>query len=108
MKKLMLLLFSVALLSSCLDDEECDRDKPVNGGLVTPKLFATLPADNPMTGALSVYPCEEGSSIYYGNYNRNNELSPIHAFYITQNGSASTGNPTVKLPVGVYNMVYWA
>lgn len=108
MKKLMFLLLVVTLSAACSDDDGCTPGGSGNMELVSPKLFATLPVDNPMTGALSVYPCQQNSSIYFGNYNSNGELTPIHGFYVTQNGSANGGGPVVRLPIGVYNMVYWA
>lgn len=103
----MLLLSIPLFFIACLDDEECNPEKNNSGTLIIPELYATLPANDPMTGALSVYPCRENSSIYFGNYNRSGELLAIHAFYITQNGTANSGSSPVRLPIGTYNMVYW-
>ena len=106
MKKLVLLSLLIPIFSACSDDE-CGSGNVSVLELVSPKLFADLPIDNPMTGALSVYPCLENSSVYFGNYNKDGALSPIQGFYVTQNGFADVGGPAVRLPVGTYNMVYW-
>lgn len=109
MKKL-LFLATLALLAV-----GCDDDSASNGGenteLIAPALYmnvVTGDGDKPFTGVLSIAPCTEGTSIYYGNY-VNSKLSPFYGYYFVQNGElyASDSNRELYLPLGNYEMLYW-
>lgn len=109
MKKL-LFLATLALLAV-----GCDDDSVSNGGenteLIAPALYmnvVTGDGDKPFTGVLSIAPCTEGTSIYYGNY-VNSKLSPFYGYYFVQNGElyASDSNRELYLPLGNYEMLYW-
>ena len=93
----------------------CDDDSASNGGenteLIAPALYmnvVTGDGDKPFTGVLSIAPCTEGTSIYYGNY-VNSKLSPFYGYYFVQNGElyASDSNRELYLPLGNYEMLYW-
>ena len=93
----------------------CDDDSASNGGenteLIAPALYmdvVTGDGNKPFTGVLSIAPCTEGTSIYYGNY-VNSKLSPFYGYYFVQNGELydSDSNRELYLPVGNYEMVYW-
>lgn len=109
MKKL-LFLATLALLAV-----GCDDDSASNGGenteLIAPALYmnvVTGDGDKPFTGVLSIAPCTEETSIYYGNY-VNSKLSPFYGYYFVQNGElyASDSNRELYLPLGNYEMLYW-
>ena len=109
MKKL-LFLATLALLAV-----GCDDDSASNGGenteLIAPALYMNVltgDGDKPFTGVLSIAPCTEGTSIYYGNY-VNSKLSPFYGYYFVQNGElyASDSNRELYLPLGNYEMLYW-
>ena len=109
MKKL-LFLATLALLAV-----GCDDDSASNGGenteLIAPALYmnvVTGDGDKPFTGVLSIAPCTEGTSIYYGNY-VNSKLSPFYGYYFVLNGElyASDSNRELYLPLGNYEMLYW-
>lgn len=82
-----------------------------NDGLISPQVRATVnTTDNPqspMTGVLEVYPCQAGTSIYYGNFVED-VLTPFPGMYTLKDGNTfGTPNRAISLPVGTYNMVYW-
>lgn len=107
-KSILLILASFCLVYGC-DDCDHEHDSPSTPGddLVEPSFALVKQSDNSLfTGALSVYPCNEGSSLYYGNY-VNGQLSPVNALYGMLNGAVATANRPVILPTGTYNMVYW-
>ena len=93
----------------------CDDDSASNGG-ETPELIApafymdvvTGEGNKPFTGVLSIAPCREGTSLYYGNY-VNCNLSPFYGYYFVQDGELydSKNNCELYLPLGDYEMVYW-
>lgn len=116
MKKILILItLAAALLASCSSDNPM---LPENGGndgnsngLISPNVRAMVnTADNtqsPMTGVLEIFPCQQGSSIYYGNY-VDNLLTPLPGYYKLENGNIYPGaNRPISLPVGTYNMIYW-
>lgn len=109
MKKcILLILASFYFLYGCSDDDH-NHDTPLitRDDLVQPEFAAVTQSNNSLfTGALDVYPCNAGTSVYYGNY-FNGELSPIYALYGMSNGVVATANRPVILPTGTYNMVYW-
>lgn len=106
MKHLIVCLFVIPILIACSSEDECNYGKN-SSNLITPKLYVNLAIDNPMTGILTVYPCNANSSIYFGNYNKDGELVVINATYLVKDGYATNGQPSVRLPIGNYNMVYW-
>lgn len=82
-----------------------------NDGLISPQVRATVnTTDNPqspMTGVLEVYPCQAGTSIYYGNF-MDDVLTPFPGMYTLKDGNTfGTPNRAISLPVGTYNMIYW-
>lgn len=117
MKKVTFLIaFTATIFASCSSDNCALPEDPDNGdggnpGLISPRIRATVDTpDNPqspMTGILEVFPCNDGTSIYYGNY-VDDVLSPLPARYPLKDGNVFDG-PTrpISLPVGTYNMVYW-
>lgn len=99
------LALSVVAVSCVKDDCLLDEQK---GRLVTPRLESRL-ADNisPLSGILEAYPCNAGTSIFYGNY-VNEQLSTFYGFYHIQDGSIyGENNRLISLPIGRYDMVYW-
>lgn len=107
-KSILVTLTTIALLSSCSDhDHNSLEPQPPHPDLVSPELYSTINGitQSPFTGVLNVYPCNEGSSIYYGNY-RNDIITPISPIYMVADGTGSATRP-VLLPIGTYNMVYW-
>lgn len=94
----------------------CDDDNPTNNGddttdLVAPALYMnviTSEGNKPFTGVLSIAPCTEGTSIYYGNY-VNSKPSPFYGYYFVEEGELyeSSSNRELYLPVGSYDMIYW-
>lgn len=116
MKKLIFLAtLTTAILAGCSNDDSLNCGNGNNGGndnaLVSPRVRATVNTpDNPqspMTGVLEVYPCQAGTSIYYGNYVED-VLTPFPGMYTLKDGN-TFGDPAraISLPVGTYNMVYW-
>ena len=90
--------------------EDCDCEVQTPSDLVSPalavRMFESF-GQKPFTGVLEVYPCEDQSSLYYGNY-VNGSLSPFSGFYMVKDGGITSGTSrSVQLPVGDYNMVYW-
>lgn len=62
---------------------------------------------SPYNGILDVYPCEYGSSIYFGNYVGDPpQKTSLPGMYLVVNGAAdlSKGH-TVTLPLGNYDLV---
>lgn len=121
MKKIIFMAaLSAAIFAGCSSDNpmlpEDDCSNSGNGGgdnsgLISPDINATVNSpDNsqsPMTGVLEVYPCQAGTSIYYGNY-INDMLTPFPGLYNLKDGS-TFGAPkrALSLPIGTYNMIYW-
>lgn len=100
------LLFSlagVALLSGC--KKESNGSTPEPGTLVTPRI-AALEETFSFSGALEIYPCKAGTTLYYGNY-YNSQLSFVDAMYTIANGDVSSALRPMTLPIGEYNMIYW-
>ena len=116
MKKILLLsAFVAALFASCSKDDStlfvCGDGDGCADELVSPLLRATVNSpenpQSPMTGVLEVYPCQDKSSIYYGNYVNNNRTS-FPGLYALKDGEIfGDDNRVISLPVGTYNMVYW-
>lgn len=111
MNKLVISIVAVAAaLSACSKDDD-DKGGGEGGSgekLITPELASmSLSPTNPFTGGLSVLPCLEDTSIYYGNFNKGDELNARNAFYGIGKGSVVSPLIPVKLPLGTYNFVYW-
>ena len=110
MKKL-LFLATLALLAVGCDDDSASDNGGENTELIAPALYmdvVTRDGDKPFTGVLSIAPCVEGTSVYYGNY-VNSKLSPVYGYFFVENGELydSDANRALYLPVGNYEMVYW-
>lgn len=97
------LLAVAALLSSGCKKTSISRNDP--GQLVSPR-FAVSEGTMPFTGALEIYPCEPGTTIYYGNY-IDDRLTPFNALYTISGGSVHNALRPVLLPVGDYSLIYW-
>ena len=110
MKRLIILaIIAAPLFVSCSDDDNCPSGNDVpTATLITPDLDIKLSStQDPMTGILEAYPCQDGSSIYFGNYVEN-KLTPFPGYYRLRDGDIyGKSNRFVTLPVGVYNMIYW-
>lgn len=110
MKKLMIVMLGLLTLVSACSDNDDEGSYGVTSGLITPKISArvTDPLNqNPFTGILEVYPCKDGTSIYYGNY-INGKLTVFNGYYVILKGDVyGDNNRELHLPIGEYNMVYW-
>lgn len=113
MKKVIFGVFALlALATSCTKDNGCCEESPATTDLISPQVTALvtdpLSSTSPLTGILEIYPCTEGSSIFYGNY-INGSLTPFYGYYTIVNGHITNGNTReLSLPMNTYNMVYWA
>lgn len=110
MKKLFLLAALAIFAVACDDDSAPDGGEETTE-LIAPALYmdvVTSDGNKPFTGVLSIAPCVEGTSVYYGNY-VNSKLSPIYGYYFVEDGELydSDSNRALYLPVGNYEMVYW-
>lgn len=109
MKKLFYLAALAVVAFSCADDNPpviVEKDP-----LITPQLNMLVSTTNgvsPLTGVLTISPCQPNSSIYYGNY-VSNTLTPLSAYYYIKDGTyyEDSANRVISLPAGTYNMVYW-
>lgn len=109
MNKLLLsMINAVALFASCVKDDENTPGGKVVDNLVTPELAnMAVSSTSLFSGALTVSPCSDNSSLYFGNYNSGGSLSPLNSNYIIINGVIATAPLPVRLPVGDYNFLYW-
>lgn len=108
MKKLIVFAVLAAFLASCSDD---DDSKTGNGKLISPRInmdVVTTSGQSPLTGILTIVPCQPNSSIYYGNYIKG-KLTPFYGYYHIKDGTFydEAFNREISLPVGTYNMIYW-
>ncbi len=104
------LLILFTSFCACSKDNSDDTAEPAPANLVTPRISVRV-ADplnqNPFTGILEIYPCDNGTSTYYGNY-VNGRLTVFNGYYVIVNGSVyGNNNRELHLPIGDYNMVYW-
>lgn len=105
-------LFMVTVSCSKDDDGEGEggNDNQPVLALITPDVSVRIAdpmSSTPFTGALEIYPCEDASSIYYGNY-INGKLTVFNGFYMIDDGDVyGEYNRVLHLPTGTYNMVYW-
>ena len=105
MKKFVLFISIITITCSCVK-EEYNEDISCNR-LYSPQLYASIDSSIPLTGILQIFPCEENSSIYYGNYNKQGSRTPVNAFYFVSEGVTAPNSIPVNLPIGIYNMIYW-
>ncbi len=109
MKKLIIYAAFAALSASCSNDDPATC--PEDTALITPKIYmdvVTSSGQSPLTGILTISPCNAGTSIYFGNY-INNKLTPLYAQYQVKDGTFYNEaiNRELSLPTGTYNMIYW-
>lgn len=107
-------MMALAALCGCDSDEiivVCPGcpDEGANPGntpaLFSPAIYATNASD-PFTGVLEVYPCDAGTSTYFGNY-YNDQKMVFNAFYNVSDGSIASSPRPIMLPVGQYSLLYW-
>lgn len=108
MKKIILFAALAAFMASCSDDD-CPQQNA--DGLISPKIrmsVNTVSGQSPLTGILTIAPCQPNSSIYFGNY-VNGKLTPFDGYYQVKDGTFYTAanNREISLPTGTYNMIYW-
>ncbi len=109
MNKSIFVLLAAAFIYSCSDhDHNSIEPAPSHPDLVSPELddATNVTTKSPFTGSLELYPCSEGSSIYFGNY-YNNILTAIYPMYAVNNGTGSVSTRPLLLPIGTYNIIYW-
>ena len=111
MKKLAFLTVLALFATSCHNDDTPVAPENPTSDLISPAMYMgifTRDGNKPFTGVLSVAPCNESTSIYYGNY-VNQKLTPFHGYYFIKDGSVypNANNQEVSLPAGTYDMIYW-
>ena len=110
MKKLIFMALSLIFLASSCSNDDRKSDEQPTPALITPDISVRMAEPlsvHPFTGILEIYPCNDESSVYYGNY-FNGKLTPFYGYYTILNGDISGQyNRELHLPVGNYNMVYW-
>ena len=112
MKRLMLFAALALFMASCVKDDDCPKAVVDANALITPRLYATVENSSnnqsPMTGILTVAPCQPNRAIYFGNYVEV-KRTPCDGYYNVKNGDfyQEANNREISLPAGLYNMVYW-
>ena len=114
MKNFLLAAFGLLFLAaSCVKEDggkNNNDDQISEASLVEPEINVQMAeplSQQAFSGALEIYPCNNGSSIYFGNY-ISGKLSVFNGFYMIVDGNVSGQyNRELHLPVGDYNMVYW-
>ena len=110
MKKIAFMALGFLFLAASCSKDDCNCDIEPTPALFTPDVSVRMAEPlslHPFTGALEIYPCKDGSSIYYGNY-INGKLSVFYGFYMINEGDVyGKYNREIHLPAGDYNMVYW-
>ena len=107
-----ILVGSIILMGLFSCSKEDDLDQQITPQkLVSPDLTAyvanTDQTTSPMTGFLEIYPCREGTSIYFGNYVEDKKTA-FNAFYPIENGEIYAGYyRKLSVPENIYNLVYW-
>ena len=93
-KTIFLAALTAAIFAGCSSDNPMlavEGGNGNNGGegnneLISPTVRATVNtpdnAQSPMSGILEVYPCQAGTSIYYGNYVED-VLTPFPGMYLS-------------------------
>lgn len=110
MRKLTFLAVLALLMTSCHDETPDIHEDPASN-LISPALYmdvSTREGNKPFTGVLSIAPCTEGTSIFYGNY-VSRKLTPFYGYYFIKDGNVypNENNRELNLPAGTYEMVYW-
>ena len=108
MKKLAFLTVLALFVTSCHNDDTPVAPENPTSDLISPAMYMgifTRDGNKPFTGVLSVAPCNESTSIYYGNY-VNQKLTPFHGYYFIKDGSVypNANNQEVSLPAGIYDI----
>ena len=103
-----ILLSAMTLASSCKNE---DNPEDNCTKLVTPAISARITEqvaqDQPFTGILEIYPCNYGTSTYYGNYINGAQMI-FGGYYTIVKGSVfGSNNREIHLPIGDYTMIYW-
>lgn len=114
MKNFLLAAFGLLFLAaSCVKEDggkNNNDDQISEASLVEPEINVQMAeplSQQAFSGALEIYPCNNGSSIYFGNY-ISGKLSVFNGFYMIVDGNVSGQyNRELHLPIGDYNMVYW-
>ena len=106
MRKLAFLTVLALFVTSCHNDDTPVAPENPASDLISPAMYMgifTRDGNKPFTGVLSVAPCNESTSIYYGNY-VNQKLTPFHGYYFIKDGSVypNANNQEVSLPAGTY------
>ena len=110
MRELTFLAVLALLMASCHDETPDIHEDPASN-LISPALYmdvSTREGNKPFTGVLSIAPCTEGTSIFYGNY-VSRKLTPFYGYYFIKDGNVypNENNRELNLPAGTYEMVYW-
>lgn len=114
MKNLLLTAFGFLLLTTACSKDDHNGDNNDNqvdeASLVEPEIDVRMAeplAQQTFSGALEIYPCDNGTSTYYGNY-ISGKLSVFNGFYMILDGNVyGSYNRELHLPIGTYNMLYW-
>lgn len=83
MKKILFAALGFLFFASACSKDDCNCDNEPTPALITPDVSVRMAEPlslHPFTGALEIYPCNDGSSIYYGNY-VNGKLSVFYGIY---------------------------
>lgn len=102
------MLAVIFLLGSCVKEDDKSGGKN-EGELITPEIanLSVSASATSFSGVLTVLPCMDKSSVYYGNYNNQDQLTPLHPNYLILNGIVARSPNQVRLPAGNYNFLYW-
>ena len=83
MKKLIFMALSLIFLASSCSNDDRKSDEQPTPALITPDISVRMAEPlsvHPFTGILEIYPCNDESSVYYGNY-FNGKLTPFYGYY---------------------------
>lgn len=111
MKKMTFWAILALLMTSCHNNDVPINDENQAYDLISPALYmnvSTREGNKPFTGVLSIAPCTENTSIFYGNY-FNQKLTPFYGYYFVKDGNVypNENNRELNLPAGTYEMIYW-
>lgn len=100
------MLAAAALFSSCIKDND-DKNQN-NKDLITPEIAnMAVSSSASFSGALTVLPCVDNTSTYFGNYTSSGVLFPVNGNYVIIDGQVSKTPTPIRLPAGQYNFIYW-
>ena len=103
-------LLAMVLLAACSDDKSgSDTGTTAGKNLVSPRVRAAE-AGTPYTGFLDVYPLKAGTTNYFGIYRGDPPVqTSFCGIYSIVDGEIEPGKGMpVLLPLGTYDMLYWA